>query len=70
MGVEIDGLAYLLLDIKSVVLNASFPGSKLNKRCNFITYHAVRWAAAENYLRVLFEAGKDNFSYTLTEKLE
>jgi glycosylphosphatidylinositol transamidase (GPIT) subunit GPI8 len=54
LGVALDGLALMLDDNMSVVLNNTFPSSVLNKKHNEIVYHRVREAIATRIMRLAY----------------
>jgi hypothetical protein len=67
MGVPLDGHAHGLIDNSSVVCNASIPESTLKKKCNAISYHYVREAAAAGIIKVAYESTKSNKADMLTK---
>ena len=65
LGVPIDGPTYMFGDNKSVVLSATIPTHKLNKRHNFLAYHRLRECIAATHnggpvLRFFHIDGKNN----------
>ena len=69
MGVPIAGPTNGFCDNKSVVTNVTVPHSTLNKRHNYIAYHKVREAVAQESVRIAHELGRFNLSDVLTKFL-
>lgn len=69
MGVPICGPTNGFCDNKSVVTNVTVPHSTLNKRHNYIAYHKVREAVAQQSVRIAHELGRFNMSDVLTKFL-
>ena len=61
--------AEALCDNNSLVLNTSNVKSKLNKKHNFLAFHAIRWALAADLLRVTWIDGSENLADALTKNL-
>ena len=74
LGVPIDGPTYMFGDNKSVVLSATVPTHKLNKRHNFLAYHRLRECIAATHngqpvLRFYHIDGKHNPADIQTKSL-
>jgi hypothetical protein len=67
MAVPLDGHTHVRVDNNSVVCNASIPESTLRKKCNAISYHYVREAAAAGIIKVAYESTKSNKADMLTK---
>jgi hypothetical protein len=67
MGVPLDGPAHVRVDNNSVVCNTTLAESTLKKKCNSISYHYVREAAATDITKVAYEPTKSNKADMLTK---
>jgi hypothetical protein len=69
LGAALDGLALMLGDNKSVVLNTTFSSSVLKKKHNAIAYHRVREAIAARIMRFAYIKSEENVGDVLTKPL-
>ena len=69
-GIPIDGPTNILGDNESVVNSASKVEARLNKKHNAICFHAVREAAATNWVRVGWEPTETNIADIFTKMLD
>jgi hypothetical protein len=69
LGVALDGLALMLGDNMSVVLNSTVPSSVLKKKHNAIANHRVREAIATRIMRFAYILSEENVSDVLTKPL-
>jgi hypothetical protein len=69
LGVALDGLALMLGDNMSVVLNTTVPSSVLKKKHNAIAYHRVREAIAARIMRFAYIKSEEHVSDVLTNPL-
>jgi hypothetical protein len=67
--VALDGLALMLGDNMSVVLNTTVPSSVLKKKHNAIAYHRVREAIAARIMRIAYIKSEENVSEVLSKRL-
>jgi hypothetical protein len=67
LGMALDGLALMLGDNMSVVLNTTVPSSVLKKKNNAIAYHHVREAIAEMMMRFAYIKSEEHVSDVLTK---
>ena len=68
-GVPVEEPTNVLCDNISVVNNSSKIESTLNKKHNFIAYHAVRWAVAAGVIRVGRVDTNFNLADAMTKRL-
>ena len=69
LGVPVDGLALLLGDNNSVVLNTTVPSSILKKKHHACAYHRVREAIAGGIMNFVHIPGKTNYADVLSKPL-
>jgi hypothetical protein len=67
LGVALDGLAFILGNNMSVVLNPIVASSILKKKHNAIAYHHVREAIAARIMRFTYMKNEENVSDVLTK---
>jgi len=60
LGVPLTRPAHMFGDNQSVIISATIPHSRLNKRHNALSYHRVREAVAAKILRFFHVSGQDN----------
>ena len=69
MGVKVTILISIYMDNMGVVLNASNPGSTLNKKCVALSYHFVREHVANNVIEIRKIDLADNYADPFTKAL-
>jgi hypothetical protein len=69
MGVKVTKPTLIWVDNLGVVLNASNPGSTLNKKNIALAYHFVREHQAGNVISIRKIDTKDNYSDPMTKAL-
>ena len=69
MGVKVSKATPIFVDNNSVVINASDPGSTLNKKGVALAYHFVREHAANDVVEIRKISTEDNFVDPFTKSL-
>ena len=69
MGVKVSKPTSIYVDNMSVVLNASNPGSTLNKKTVALSYHFVREHVANDVCKILKINTKENYADPLSKAL-
>ena len=69
MGIKVDKATNVYIDNMGVVLNASNPGSMLNKKSVALSYHFVREHVANNVIEIQKVDSKDNHTDPFTKSL-
>jgi hypothetical protein len=70
MGVKVDQATPIWVDNLGVVLNASNPGSTLNKKHIALAYHFVREHVANGVVEIRKINSKDNYMDPFTKALD
>ena len=69
MGVKVSKPTSIFVDNSGVVINASDPGSTLNKKCVALAYHFVREHAANSIVQIRKIDSTDNYADPFTKSL-
>eukprot|EP00957_Ditylum_brightwellii_P137652 10493377-Ditylum_brightwellii.AAC.1 len=69
MGVKVLEATPIFVDDMSVVLNATNPGSTLNKKTVALLYHFVREHVANDVIEICKIASEDNFADPFTKAM-
>eukprot|EP00957_Ditylum_brightwellii_P191813 14602401-Ditylum_brightwellii.AAC.1 len=69
MGMKVSKATPNFVDIMSVVLNATNPGSTLNKKTVALSYHFVLEHVANNMIEIHKIASEDNFADPFTKAM-
>ncbi len=69
MGVKVTKPTPIYVDNAGVVLNASNPGSTLNKKTIALSYHFVREHVAEDVIEIRGVTSEDNLADPFTKAL-
>jgi hypothetical protein len=69
MGIAVNKPTPLFVDNLGVVLNASNPGSTLNKKSVALSYHFVREHVANNVIEIRKIDSEDNYADPFTKAL-
>ena len=70
MGVKVEKPTPIYVDNMSVVLNASNPGSTLNKKAIALSYHYTREHVANNVIEIRKIESEQNYSDPMTKALK
>jgi hypothetical protein len=70
MGIQVSKPTPIWVDNMGVVLNASNPGSTLNKKHIALAYHFVRENVANNVVEIRKIESKDNYADPFTKALD
>lgn len=69
MGIQVSKPTPIWVDNMGVILNASNPGSTLNKKHIALAYHFVRENVATNVVEICKISSKDNYADPFTKAL-
>eukprot|EP00957_Ditylum_brightwellii_P098927 7536240-Ditylum_brightwellii.AAC.1 len=69
MGIEVSSPTPIFVDNMSMVINATNPGSTLNKKTVALSYHFVREHVANGVVEVREIASEDNFANPFTKAM-